>query len=300
MSRQTAIVTGVRAGRSARGGHFRWSYALLAWLAACIAVACSGGGSGASDDSTGTLSMQLSTEVNGVIYRLSGARFDVIGPVDASFDSDDDPDLTAISATLARGDYSILLRDGWRLLRQSSPDAVFEPVEALLVSENPRLFTIEEGETTRVAYVFETNGVVIDLGNGFLEVAIEVVETGSGGSGGSGGTGGTGGGGSGGSGGSGGGPVDREQIAVDICQRFDAVPACDPRADCIAGILNDMDVFDSFPTCPALVDAYFGCISGASSASFECAENTPQFIFGSPECSEQENALLANIGIGCP
>jgi hypothetical protein len=301
MSRHISIATGARVGRRAQGGHFRWSYALLAWLAACIAVACSGSGSDAADDSTGTLSMQLSTEVNGVIYRLSGARFDVTGIVDASFDSDDDPDLTAISATLARGDYSILLRDGWRLLRQSSPDAVFEAVEAALISENPRLFTIEEGETTRVAYVFETNGVIIDLGNGFLEVAIEVVETGTAGTGGSGGSGGTGGtGGAGGSGGSGGDPVDRDQIAADICQRFDAVPACDARADCIPGILGDMDAFESFPTCPALVDAYFGCIAGASPASFECAQNTPQFIIGSPECSDQENALFANIGIGCP
>jgi hypothetical protein len=300
MSRHIAIATGARVGRRAEGGHFRWSYALLAWLAACIAVACSGGGSEASDE-TGTLSMQLSTEVNGAIYRLSGARFDVTGPVEASFHSDDDPDLTAISATLARGDYSILLQDGWRLLRQSSPDAVFEAVEAALISENPRLFTIEEGETTRVAYVFETNGVVIDLGNGFLEVAIEVVETGTAGTGGSGGSGGTGGtGGAGGSGGSGGDPVDRDQIARDICQRFNRVPNCDRRADCIDGILGDMAAFESFPTCPALVDAFFGCIAEASRASFECVDNTPQFIIGSPECSEEENALFANIGIGCP
>jgi hypothetical protein len=301
MSRQTAIVTGARAGLRARGGHFRLSYALLAWLAACIALACSGRASDVPDDSLGTLSMQLSTEVNGVTYRLSGALFDLAGPETAIFDSDDDPELTVISATLARGDYRMLLRQGWQLLRQSSPDAVFEPVEATLVSENPRAFTIEEGETTRVAYVFETNGAVIDLGKGFLEVAVEVVETGAGGSGGSGGSGGTGGiGGSGGSGGSGGGPADRAQIATEVCERLGEVPACDLQADCIEGILGDMVGFDSILACPPLVDAFFGCIGGASQESFECLDNTPSFIIGSPECSEQENALFATIGSGCP
>lgn len=217
----------------------------------------------------------------------------MIGPVDASFDSDEDPDLRAISASLPRGDYSILLRDGWRLLRQSAPDAVFEAVEAELASENPRLFTINEGETTRVAFVFETNGVVVDLGNGFLEVDIEVVETGAGGSGGSGGMGG--------SGGSGGGSVDRNQIAADICESFANVPNCAQRPDCVQGVLSDMSAFESLPTCPALVDAFFECAAGAPPTSFECAGDTPQFIIGSPACAEQENALFANAGTGiCP
>lgn len=292
MSRQTRIRL---LAASAQRRWYRSPAALVAALAACLAVACMGGGSDEANAPTGSLSMQLATEVNGTTYRLSGARFDVFGPVDASFDSDDDPDLTAITATLPRGDYSILLRDGWRLLRQSSPEAGFEPVEAALTSDNPRLFSINEGETTRVAYVFETNGVVVDLGDGFLEVAIEVVETGAGASGGTGGIGGTGGaGGTGGSGtgGVGGGPaVDREAIASAVCQSLDAVPDCPEVPDCVAAQLEAFAFFDSVG-CSEPIDALFECIANAPASSFECSVGAPSFIIGGV-CSEEENVLFS-------
>ncbi len=147
---------------------------------------------------------------------------------------------------------------------------------------------------------------------------------GSAGSAGSGGGAGTGGGGSGGMGGSGGsqggaagdpdagdggpidggdaGPVDpRVAIAEAVCVKLDAVDACDPRVDCVNGMLGDMAVFDSFPTCPALVTAYFECVSGAPQGAFECASNVPQYQFGNAACTDEENTMLANGGDGtCP
>ena len=140
----------------------------------CLAlslVSCSAPKS--ADYAQGTLSMQLSTDVNGVTYRLREALFDLSGPESLTLSSGDNP---AIEQLLSEGDYSVNLSDGWRLEREF--ESGFQAVAAELVSPNPAHFTVVAGQTTDVAYVFETDGTIVSLGEGTLNLRIQVTERG--------------------------------------------------------------------------------------------------------------------------
>lgn len=156
-------------------------------------------GSEGGREATGTMSMNLSTQVGGATYRLRDAFFDVTGPetlvlsgggaggdVDDGVTTNDgssgcDESVGAgCGATLTQplivGSYTIFLGDGWRL--QRSDGAGFVDVGATLVSPNPVGFSIASAETTRVAFAFEAEGRVIDFARGVLELSIEVTEVG--------------------------------------------------------------------------------------------------------------------------
>jgi hypothetical protein len=121
----------------------------------------------------GTLSMLLRTEVNGVTYRLRDALFELSGPDSLTLSSGDSP---SIEQLLSAGDYSVNLSDGWRLEREFP--AGFQTVAAELVSPNPAAFTVVAGQTTDVTYAFETDGTIVSMGEGSLNLRIQVNETG--------------------------------------------------------------------------------------------------------------------------
>jgi hypothetical protein len=164
-----------------------WSLGLM--LAALVLWQCGTGG-GAAD--AGTLSMNLVAHVNGSTYRLRDAVFAVSGPeslelsTEGSPDDIDDGETTsdgscggaacgdALTASLLVGDYQILLREGWRLERDSG--AGFEDVASRLASTNPARFVISGGTTTSVVFAFEADGRVIPFDRGTLEVTITVEE----------------------------------------------------------------------------------------------------------------------------
>jgi hypothetical protein len=120
----------------------------------------------------GNLSMQLSTEVNGVVYRLREALFEVSGPESLTLSSGDSP---SVEQLLDAGDYTVNLNDGWRLEREFPSG--FQTVAAELVSPNPAPFTVLAGQTTNVTYAFETDGTIVSLGEGTLDLRIQVTET---------------------------------------------------------------------------------------------------------------------------
>jgi hypothetical protein len=137
--------------------------------------------------------MNLVAHVNGSTYRLRDAVFAVSGrealelSTEGSPDDIDDGETTsdgpgcsgaacgdALTASLLVGDYQILLREGWRLERDSG--AGFVDVVSRLASANPAGFAISGGETTSVVFAFETDGRVISFERGTLEVTIAVEE----------------------------------------------------------------------------------------------------------------------------
>jgi hypothetical protein len=123
--------------------------------------------------------MQLRTTANGVAYRLRDATFTVTqsgatAPV-ATINSETDPDATSLQLTLASGGYSINVAPGWRLEKQIG--ASFQTVNAQLVSVNPTSFNIVSAQSTSVAYAFQTDGRVIVIGNGTLNLTIQVSDT---------------------------------------------------------------------------------------------------------------------------
>lgn len=133
---------------------------------------------------------------------------------------------------------------------------------------------------------------------------------GSAGTGGDAGSGGTGGG----QGGSGsdpdagdGGPVDggdaaaaldRNAVAAALCVTLDAVDPCPAITDCANAQITAWDlVYQSYPDCPELADAYYVCISTAPLEDFSCQNDTPGYTGFDPggACAEEEAFFL-----GCP
>lgn len=148
---------------------------LSIWLTIAVAAfgsACSTQGETTSD--VGSLRMPLrGSAPSGNIYQLTGALFDVTqmdAPV-ATLDSDADPASTVISADLAEGGYEISLRAGWAMFDVASGTEV----SATLLSPVSQGFSIVTDTTTNVAYRFQVNGEVVNVG-GSLEVTLDIVE----------------------------------------------------------------------------------------------------------------------------
>jgi hypothetical protein len=125
---------------------------------ACLLLGCSQPGSPGAGP-LGTLSMPLSSVVNGVHYRLSGDSFFVTGPI--SLELQHNGNGSSVYAALPAGAYQVELRDGWILERQT--DQKYRPIEAELVSANPRPIQIESGSSLVVTWVFRTNGQSVGL-----------------------------------------------------------------------------------------------------------------------------------------
>jgi hypothetical protein len=153
-------------------GLFRWALAALLLILDCVACR----EDVAPSPTVGRLAMRLSTELNGVTYRLREAHFDISGPESATLDGEDAPDANSIQVPLHSGDYTVFLRDGWRMERRTVPDGPFAAVEANLVGPNPLEFAISDGETSAVAYDFEVGGAQVPLGEGDLSLSIHVRE----------------------------------------------------------------------------------------------------------------------------
>jgi hypothetical protein len=113
----------------------------------------------ADDGALGALSMPIATIVNGIRYRLTNDAFSIAGPVSRALQHNGSG--TIVFAAVPEGDYEVTLHDGWVLERQA--ESGFEPVQAELVSPNPRPVRIESEQTTMVAWVFETEGAPLSL-----------------------------------------------------------------------------------------------------------------------------------------
>jgi len=88
--------------------------------------------------------------------------------------SENDPLSSTLEATLPIGEYQINLFDGWVLEKVVDGEAV--SVEARLVGSSFQTFSIAANEETVVSYRFETNGEVVEFGQGRLIIQIEVDE----------------------------------------------------------------------------------------------------------------------------
>ncbi len=147
-----------------------------------LAVAgCSGGHASASSPSnaaTGTVSLPLSTVANGVTYQLVNADFEIFSEGRNFFETfltSNGPDggATDLSTTLPTGSYEVDLLFGWTLERQDAQGNL-TPVTATLTSNSFADFSIDNGTTTTVTFTFETDGVIVVIGSGALNIAIGV------------------------------------------------------------------------------------------------------------------------------
>lgn len=122
---------------------------------------------------TGVVNIPLETTANGHTYRLTRAYLSIRGPTYRSLWTNGPPGETTLSTTLQTGDYSLEMYS-WALQRDDG-EGNFGPVQANLL--NPyNSFTIANGVTTTVVFQFRSNGVIISIGSGHLDMKVAVQE----------------------------------------------------------------------------------------------------------------------------
>lgn len=153
--------------------------AALFFAAAPLLPACAVGPDGTEEaESTGRASIALVAQANGRVYRLSNANFRIEGPIVTTLGTSDDAGETVLSAALPTGNYMSTLEHGWVLQRDDG--GTFVPVQATLLTPSTVPFTIYDGAVTPLVYQFQTDGTIITIGDGQLDISIEVTEVGGG------------------------------------------------------------------------------------------------------------------------
>jgi hypothetical protein len=133
--------------------------ALLVW-------ACGGTPGTDALQATGRLELPLtSTSSDGVTYRLVGATFTINGPENVTITDTSAP---TVSVALTSGLYTVQLGGNWLLERMDAPG---QALQAQLISPNPMPFTLGEGQTRTVRFLFKTPadgdvdlGIQVDTG----------------------------------------------------------------------------------------------------------------------------------------
>ncbi len=146
-------------------------------LTPLVSVSCqlNGPPSAETHQQMGTVQLSLTgLGSSGVEYRLRHATFDISGASEVSFSSEDYLTTPTVQLGLRTGAYAIELARGWVLERTTA--AGIQAVESTLVSSNPVAFNIENRKTSAVSFRFQTADGVVNVGQGTLEVSIEVVE----------------------------------------------------------------------------------------------------------------------------
>jgi hypothetical protein len=165
----------------------------LSAISLCLFGALSGGllpacsskkGGSSSDDAlqepaeSGSLQLALTARgASGALYRLRDASFSVRRDDFGFFTSlstENDPLATTIESTLPVGNFFIDIFGQFSL--EKVENGATTRVNATLLSPAEQVFTIQTNEETFVGYRFETNGEIVDFGQGRLIVTLDVSE----------------------------------------------------------------------------------------------------------------------------
>jgi hypothetical protein len=140
---------------------------------ALLAPACSGAPTPeVAQGSLGTLSVPLLASAGGHSYRLQGSMY-VSGPVFQWIELNEDAEIA--STQLPTGDYFTSLN--WWTLTRDDGSGTFLPVDAALISSSNPSFSIFNHTTSSISFQFETDGQLVTVGSGALNVAVAVNET---------------------------------------------------------------------------------------------------------------------------
>ena len=129
---------------------------------------------GPADPSLGSISINLVGQApSGAIYRLRNAVITVTGPTARTWNTEDDPNQTTMSADVDPGTYTASVQTGWTLERVVGGTAT--PVPAQLVSDNPVQFAVAAAVRTSVPLRFHVDAVDIDLSQGY-DIVVTIQE----------------------------------------------------------------------------------------------------------------------------
>jgi hypothetical protein len=89
-----------------------------------------------------------------------------------------------------------------------------------------------------------------------------------------------------------------EQIATDLCAKYDEVLGCEPLSTCVQDNVGNFEFLqETYPDCNDEVEAFFSCLTTQPVSSFECSDDdAPQFISGTPTCDDEELTFLEGLG----
>jgi fibrinogen beta/gamma subunit family protein len=142
-------------------------------LIAALALA---GCAAENEVATGDVEMSLVGQAaSGNVYRLRNAVIQVAGPESLTFYGETNPDQPVIHFEATVGAYTATLQNGWYLEKITNGTAA--TVEATLTSANPQPFTILGAQDVTVMLRFSTNGEVVDMNQGGVDVVIGIDET---------------------------------------------------------------------------------------------------------------------------
>ncbi len=143
-------------------------------LIALVALSACGKSPGAE---TGRINVALLGQAaSGTQYRLRTAIITVQGPSSTLFfNTEDDPNRTALSATVPVGGYDAFLQEGWRLERVTAGGTGIQ-VQAELLSVNPQFFDVANGVATTVALRFRAGNDTVVMDEGSFDIVIDVEE----------------------------------------------------------------------------------------------------------------------------
>lgn len=148
----------------------RWALFCGAWAV----LACSGAEpSPSAPTATARFELEAGTE-NGNVFKLEDAIFELNGPEPTTVTSDGIGPWVQVD--LQAGDYSIMLKDGWRLVHTSGPAVQIDTSGATLASPNPMFVSLPMGQVTDVIFHFVLDGDVLGKGDARGRIGISVDE----------------------------------------------------------------------------------------------------------------------------
>lgn len=161
------------------------SILMMALAGVGVASSCSSDGKSKhpepSDEQAEAGSLRLALTArgeSGALYRLRDAFFQVNDPNFTFFTqlfTENDPGASTLETSMPIGDFTITLFSGFSLEKVSA-DGSTARVGSTLLSPSSQSFHISPNEQTNVSYRFETNGEVVDFGQGRLVVELDVTE----------------------------------------------------------------------------------------------------------------------------
>lgn len=258
---------------------------------ALLVSACSGDKASESTEvagGVGRVSLPLTAiGGSGAVYRLRQATFDVFnldgGPGTVLF-SESDPLASTLESTLPSGNYSVALQNGWFL--EKAVGGSVTTVAATLLSPSVQGVAVQVNGESSLLFVFETNGEVIELGQGQLVIDIAVNENGGGG----------------GSGGGGGGPSSFNALIetnTQALQNFTLRNALD------AAIINAGLPSNADAAYHAIIDSYAPAFQGQDPSAAHCDDQFAEFggpgLNGYPlQCGRLESQQFNNLDTWFP
>jgi hypothetical protein len=151
--------------------------AMLAAASLSQAVGCGSTAANQSQSGVGVVRLPLTASVGANNYVLSGT-FVITNSTGVTTTLSTSASQTAatLMTTLAVGQYTVTLLPGWQLSLVAA-NGTTTPITASLISPVTQSVTITNQQNTIVTYQFNSNGTVIQLGQGQMTIQIGVTES---------------------------------------------------------------------------------------------------------------------------